>query len=85
MAVWFYGLLHELGHLDSHQKESLSEDHMFSDARVLDATRTAVIRFSSYGDSLKQEAIENSATFFDLTILQRKSGTGELPSWFRQQ
>ena len=60
MATWFYGLVHELGHLHPDQTRQIPDNHMFSDAGILDAIRVSLDKFSSYPDSLKQEAIERA-------------------------
>jgi hypothetical protein len=60
MATWFYGLVHELGHLDQSQTQHFSNGHVFSDAGILDAITVALDKFSSYPDSIKHEAIERA-------------------------
>lgn len=60
MATWFYGLVHELGHLHQNQPQHFSNGHMFSDAGILGAITVALDKFSSYPDSIKHEAIERA-------------------------
>lgn len=58
MATWFYGLVHELGHLQPNQTQRIPDAHLFSDAGILDAITVALGNFSSYPDSVKHETIE---------------------------
>lgn len=60
MATWFYGLVHELGHLHPYQAQDLDNVHMFSDTGILEAIKIALDQFSSYPDALKQKAVEKS-------------------------
>jgi hypothetical protein len=57
MATWFYGLVHELGHLNPKQ-HLFREIGIFSDAGILEAIKTALDNFPNYTDSIKQEALE---------------------------
>ena len=47
MATWFYGLVHELGHLYPGAMQHLPEGLMFSDAWMLDAITCALDKFPS--------------------------------------
>ena len=59
MATWFYGLVHELGHL--HPRQHLFTDSpVFSDVRILDAIKVALDNFPSYTEEIKQEALERA-------------------------
>ena len=59
MATWFYGLVHELGHL--HPKQHLlRESGIFSDAGILEAIKTALDNFPAYPDAIKQGALERA-------------------------
>jgi hypothetical protein len=60
MATWFYGLAHELGHLHPDQTQRFPDDHLFSDAGILNAIKVALDNFPSYPDSFKHEAIERA-------------------------
>lgn len=60
MSTWFYGLVHELGHVHSVQSDNFPDGHMFSDAGILDAIRVALDEFSSYPESIKHEAIKRA-------------------------
>lgn len=57
MATWFYGLVHELGHLHPEQGRSYPEEHLFSDAEILREIRQALDHFKPYPDALKEEAM----------------------------
>jgi hypothetical protein len=60
MATWFYGLVHELGHLHPHQTQDFSGNDLFSDAEILDTIKVALDYFPSYPDSFKHEAIQRA-------------------------
>lgn len=60
MATWFYGLVHELGHLHPNQRQHFPDGHVFSDAGILTAITVAVESIASYPDSIKHEAVERA-------------------------
>src|SRR5207244_1849182 len=77
MATWFYGLVHELGHLYPGAMQHLPEGLMFSDAWMLDAITCALDKFPSYSVSLKQEAIERAKQHRSLSVLGIDQVRGE--------
>jgi hypothetical protein len=60
MATWFYGLVHELGHLHPNQRQHFPDGHVLSDAGILAAITVAVESIASYPDSIKYEAVERA-------------------------
>jgi hypothetical protein len=59
MATWFYGLVHELGHLSPIQTQYPPDNHPFSDTWISDAI-VAALDLMPYPASLKHEAIERA-------------------------
>lgn len=70
MATWFYGLLHELGHLHPAQNSAFGEKHAFSDARILAAIAASLDRFPAYPDGMKRAAIEQARQSQENSILR---------------
>jgi hypothetical protein len=60
MATWFYGLVHELGHLYPAQSQQLLIDKMFTDTVMLEAITHALTFFPSFPDFIKEEALERA-------------------------
>jgi hypothetical protein len=60
MASWFYGLVHELGHLYPTETQQLLAEKMFPDAVMLEAITHALSFFPSFPDFIKQEALERA-------------------------
>ncbi len=59
MATWFYGLVHELGHLSPIHMEHIPNSHLFSDAGILQMI-TVALDDVSYPDAIKHEAVERA-------------------------
>lgn len=82
MATWFYGLVHELGHLHPTNKEDFSGNPVFSDDSVLAAITFAVNSFSAYPDNLKQTAIERAKQHRSTSVIGidhiRKEGLADM-------
>jgi hypothetical protein len=57
MATWFYGLVHELGHLHPDRPTDFANTHLFSDENVLGLIKTVLASFSIYPDGVKQRAL----------------------------
>ena len=57
MATWFYGLTHELGHLAPIQTGHFSDEHTFTDARMLELIEMALDNFHVYPDFVRKDAI----------------------------
>jgi hypothetical protein len=60
MATWFFGLVHELGHLHPYQEQQFSNNAMFSDGGILEAITIALSRFPTYPVALKNYALERA-------------------------
>lgn len=69
MATWFYGLVHELGHLQPNEAQHFPDGHLFSDAGILNAITVALGNFSSYSDSIKHEALERAKQHRSKSVL----------------
>ena len=69
MATWFYGLVHELGHLQPNDQEQFPDGHVFSDAGMLAAITVALKNFPTYEDSIKHEAIERATRQRSTSVL----------------
>ena len=59
MATWFYGLLHELGHLSPLQMEPIPDDHPFSDSKI-SRMITRALEYFRYPEFIEHEAIERT-------------------------
>jgi hypothetical protein len=60
MVTWFYGLVHELGHLHPNQTRASSEDDKFSDGWMIDAITAAFDSLPYLSHSIKEKAIETA-------------------------
>ncbi|GAA0765494.1 hypothetical protein LRH25_09150 [Ideonella azotifigens] len=55
MAVWFYGLLHELGHVEAARRQQSGQRLLFSDTRALGFIDVALAQAVHYPAGLKNE------------------------------
>jgi len=58
MATWFYGLVHELGHLHPTQLTSFDAGKIFSDDWMAESIAIALDGFAAYPEAMKQGALD---------------------------
>ena len=54
MATWFYGLVHELGHLHPNQAWKFPEGHFLSDEGIIAAIKISLDQFPAYDSSIEE-------------------------------
>jgi hypothetical protein len=60
VAIWFFGLAHELGHLKAAKKSDFGEDTFFSSARTLEALSVCLEKFQLPPQIKKDEVLHDS-------------------------
>ena len=69
MSMWFYGLVHECGHLAKYQSQIFPKSHIFSDENIQKAIETALGLFS-YPEEIKKEALAKATNKANHSVLE---------------
>ncbi len=82
MATWFYGLVHELGHLHPNQQEHFPEGHFLSDSVIAGVIGIALDNFKHYDNPVRQEAMARATQLNSKSVLAidtlRKEGLADI-------